>query len=157
MANPRNTIIQKNYGDVFEEHVARVALAPGMVLEPHPDAGEVSPHSTQGGKMVPMVAIEDLNDMRGGGIDENYPEGGQVSVWMPQVGDQALLILQDEEDVAAGDYLDSNGDGTLRKNDNGANSLFQAIESMDLTASSGAEDEHELLGYDKRILVRRVA
>jgi len=64
----------------------------------------------------------------------------------------AYMILYDGENVVIGDYLESNGDGTLIKLGSGV-ALFVALEALDLSGSSGAETSGEL-GYNKRIAVR---
>ncbi len=146
--------------EVFEEHEANSEITPGMVLEG--GSGAVDPHSTTDGKMVPMVATEVYQEMKGNDIDTKYASGDKVSCWTPRVGDIALLILADGENVSDGDYLASYGDtepGALHKNNTGADSLFQAQEDLDLSASStGATGESStVLGENYRIKVKRVA
>jgi hypothetical protein len=108
-----------------------------------------------------MFAIEDEN--QGNDIDDAYAADDRVVCWIPQRGDQVQAVLSDGENVAIGDYLESNGDGTLKKyvasgQDSDADPITQnrivgqADEAVNLSDSSGAESSGTL-GYDKRINV----
>jgi hypothetical protein len=110
-----------------------------------------------------MFAIEDEN--QGKGIDDAYAADARVVCWMPQRGDQVQAILADGQTIVIGDYLESNGDGTLKKySPDTADSddpftgydrqvVAQADEALDLSDSSGGETADTALGYDKRINV----
>jgi hypothetical protein len=159
-----NTIVLKQVqiGRAQIEKNAAAILYPGHLLE-RTSADEVQKHSASGGTCsLPMFAIEDEN--QGNGIDDVYASDARVVCWMPQRGDQAQAILADGENVAIGDYLESNGDGTLKKfTADSADSddpftgfdrqvVGQADEALNLSDSSGGESVNTFDGgYDQRI------
>lgn len=154
-----NTIKIKKYSDVVEEITATaVAITPGSLLE-LASATTIQVHSTSGGNALPMFALED--ELQGKGIDDNIAASNKVQVWIPGRGDQVYAILKDGQNVSAGDFLESNGDGTLKKHSADSAGAVEypevivgvALEALDLSASSGAESSGAL-GYNKRIKVR---
>lgn len=163
-----NTIKIKKYVDIVEEYEAVSAITPGMLVE-LTAAGEVQPHSTAEGNALPMFALED--ELQGNGIDDAYAADDQVQVWIPQRGEQVYAIIADGQNIAIGDWLASNGDGTLREHvaeieswgvsEAGAVTVLplqivaQALEALDLSGSSGEESSGPL-GFDKRLKVRIV-
>ena len=148
----KNTIKLKKYSDVIEEYVAAGTITPGMLLE-FTSAGKVQAHATADNEVVPLIALED--ELQGNGIDDDYSSDDQVQCWIPYPGDEAYMILQDGQDISIGDFLQSNGDGTLKADAGGA-SKFMALEALDLSGSSG-EEESGALGYNKRIKVKIIA
>ena len=156
-----NTIKIKKYSDVIEEitATAEAAITPGSLLELD-SAGTVQAHSTAGGTVLPMFALED--ELQGKGIDDNIAASNKIQVWIPGRGDQVYAILQDGEDVSIGDFLTSNGTGSLKKlTVDSAGGLEPvnspivgvALEAVNLSDSSGGESSGAL-GYNKRIKVR---
>ena len=165
----KNTIILKNYLNIFEEYRAAGAITPGMMVTLD-TSGEVKAHDGAGTNLLPIVATED--ELQGNGIDTAYAADDQVQCWIPQRGEEANLILADGESVVIGDFLESAGDGTLVKHvpdteslgaDSSANLttiytnqiVGMALEAVDLSDSSGAESSGAL-GYNKRIQVKFV-
>jgi len=162
----RRTIKYKNYSNIEEEYDAVAAITPGMILE-LTSAGKVQAHSSAGRNLLPMFACED--ELQGKGVGDAYAADDKVKVWIPGRGDIALGILADGENVAIGDFLESNGDGKLKKHvadvesfesaEAGVITVYpnqivgQAIEAVDVSDSSGGESSGDL-GYDKRIQVR---
>jgi hypothetical protein len=153
---------QVQIGRAQIEKQAVAELYPGHLLE-RTSADKVQKHSTSGGTCsLPMFAIEDEN--QGNGIDDAYSADDRVVCWMPQRGDQVYAVLADDQTVAIGDYLESNGDGCLTKfSADAADSddaftgydrqvVAQADEALNLSDSSGGESSGAL-GYDKRIKV----
>jgi hypothetical protein len=157
-----NTVKLKNYVNVFEEYdVATAAVTPGMLVE-LASATAVKPHATAGGNALPMFALE--NELEGQGVADAYAVGDKIpQVWIPQRGDVVWAILADGENVAVGDFLESNGAGLLQKHVADEASaggaivdaaiIGVALEAVDLSDSSGGESSGDL-GYDKRIQVR---
>lgn len=147
-----NTVKVKKYSDVVEEFIAAGTIVPGMLLELTSE-GKVQAHSTGGGSAVPiMIALED--ELQGNGIDDSYSADDPVQVWVPYRGDEFYGVLADGENVAIGDYLESAGNGYLRKRITGA-IVGVALEAVDLSGSSGKESSGPL-GYNKRILVKAI-
>jgi hypothetical protein len=108
-----NTVILKNYGNNFGEFEAYEAISPGMLVEPRTGYSTIKKHATEGGNAVKMFAIE--NKLEGKGIVDAYAAGDQVQVWFPQPGDEVYAQIEDEQEIAAGDFLESNGAGYLQK------------------------------------------
>lgn len=106
-----NTIKLKKYSDVIEEYVAAGTITPGHLVE-FDSNGAVAVHSEDGGNAVPIFALED--ELQGNAIGEDYSATDRVQCWIPYVGDQVLAWLSGEA-VVKGDYLQSAGDGSLKK------------------------------------------
>jgi len=92
------------------------AITPGMLVETV--AGEVQPHSTQGGNAERMFAVEGLNEDSGsqtlGDIDIDYDDdNAAVKVWFPRPGDLVYALLGPGQSVAAEGLVQSASDGYL--------------------------------------------
>lgn len=154
----QNSVIVKNYSNVFEEIPAAGAITPGMLIE-LTSAGAVVAHNTASDNALPMFAKED--EYQGKGVNDAYASGDKVAVWIPGRGDQVYAILADGQSVAIGDFLESNGEGFLQKHEAGSAAVVEAAnpivgvatEAVDLSASSGKESSGPL-GLEKRIIVR---
>lgn len=162
----RRTIKLKNYSDLNEELVAAAAITPGMLIE-LTSADTVQAHSNSGQNALIMFACED--EGQGKSVDDNYAAADKVKVWIPGRGDQVNAILVDGQNIAIGDFLESNGDGKLKKHvadvesfesaEAGSITVYPnqivgvALEAVDISDSSGGESSGDL-GYDKRIKVR---
>jgi len=167
----KSTIKLTKYADVIIERRADAAIIPGMLLELNSD-NEVLKHDAAGGNVAPvMFALE--QELEGKGIEDSYAAGDLVQTWIPGRGDVVYAILADEEDVAIGDYLESHGDGYLRKHvavgDTSSTIVgtftvypnqivAMALEAMDLLGSTGAdasnvESSAGVLAWNKRIRV----
>jgi len=106
-----NTISLKGLG-TRKEAAADVAVTPGYLLEF--GATGVQPHSSAGTDAAAAFAVE--NDIAGKGIDDDYAIADQVlySVFTP--GDEVYgLVAAAAAAIVKGDFLESAGDGTLRK------------------------------------------
>jgi hypothetical protein len=108
-----NTIKIKKYSDVIIEKVAHAAIIPGALLELNSD-DEVLNHDTVQGSCVPlMFALED--ELQGKGINDNYAAGSQVQIWIPGRGDVVYALLKDDQTLAIGDFVESDGYGKVQK------------------------------------------
>jgi len=107
----QNSIRVKNYLNVEEELVAVAGITPGMLIE-ETAAGEVQVHSTSGGNAIPMFALE--NELEGQGITDAYEADDPVQCWFPQRGDQVYAYLAGDETAVIGDFLESDGAGSLK-------------------------------------------
>lgn len=139
------TILIKGHPEpVLEEYTATAALSPGHVLEII-STGKVQKHGTAGGKCYALIALE--NSQQGKVITDAYAAGDQVYCFWARTGDSFLGLLLNGENVAIGDYLESAGDGTLRKlvADTSAGTIkvgslkFIAAEAVDMSGSAGAD------------------
>jgi len=139
----KNTIKVKNYASVREEMVAVGAITPGHLVEID-SAGEVQVHSTAGGNVLPMFALED--ELQGKKITDAYVADDKVQVWIPGRGDVVYALLKDGETAVIGSWLESAGDGTLQVHAADSTGDYlplqivgQAIEAVDMSVSSGAD------------------
>lgn len=142
-----NSVIIKNYNDHFEEYTANAAISPGMLIELM-STGYVRAHATEGGNALPMFAIE--NKLEGEGITDAYAAADKVQCWIPVRGDEVYAQIEDEQNIAIGDFLESNGAGYLQKITNveissqAADVVYplqivaQALEALDLSSLSAA-------------------
>lgn len=140
------TIVQK--GDPLQKEfdATAVAITPGYLLERTSTAGQCQAHSTAGGRAQLLVAIEDSN--QGKEVTDNYAASAKIQAVAPRSGDEILMVLQASENVVIGDFLESNGDGTLRKlvevnkaasasgNIQGENIIGQALEASNVASDA---------------------
>jgi len=164
----KQTIVLKNYQNVYEEYAASATITPGELIEMTEGYNTVRAHSTEGGNVLPMFAVEDA--LQGNGIDDDYSSGDRVRCWTPLRGDVVNAILEDGEAVSIGDFLESNGSGYLQKlvdveiSSQAVDIVYPAsivgisLENLDLSGSSGTGSTHEssvgTLGYNKRLQVK---
>jgi hypothetical protein len=159
-----NTIILKNYLNVFDEFISAAIVTPGELLE-FTSAGLVQDHSTAGGNVGPvMFATEDA--LQGKSIWDNYASGARVFVWTPQRGEEVYAILKDGQHVEFGSFLESAGGGYLQLHvadpgDSTTGTVQRAIvgvamESKDLSGESSAVESEGDLATNQRIKVRIV-
>jgi len=151
MSIVRNTVILKNYSDVFEEHKAGGTIYPGMLLIMSADDTVVAHNDDAPANCLPMFAIEDA--LQGKDLDDPYVTADPVKVWIPGRGDQVYAILEDGANVSVGTFLESNGAGYLQAYTSGA-VVGIAMEALDLSGSSGEETSVDPLGFNKRIKIR---
>jgi len=143
-----NTIKVKKYNDVIEEFVAAGTITPGMLVEPTPGAATIRAHDTAGANQMAMFALED--ELQGGLISDDYSALDQVQVWVAGRGDMVYGILVTGQNVTAGAYLVSNGDGKLK-----ALADFASVGGVETLEVVGQATEAVNASVaDKRIVVR---
>ena len=150
----KNTVILKNYSNIFEEYVAGAAtIYPGCLVELGSD-GKILVHNGAGHPALPMFAIEDA--LQGKGIDDAYATGDVVRCWIPNRGDVVYGILADGQTIAKGDFVESNGAGYLQKVGQASASTGPIGISLDTeSAAAGSEDSDiNFLSVNRRIAVR---
>jgi len=164
------TIKLKKYLDIINEYDAEAAIIPGELIE-LTSSNTVQVHSTAGGNVLHMFALED--ELQGNGIDDAYAADDKVQCWVAVRGEEVYAILADGEDVAIGDFLESNGAGELVKHTPDTADSDDAItvytnqivgislEDIDLSGSSGEESSEggydsstDPLGFNRRIKIR---
>ena len=146
------TILLK--GDPLQkiDKATAVAITPGYLLQLDSVAGQIEAHATAGGNQARMFAIEDA--LQGKEIGDDYGVSTLVQYHTCRPGDEVYAMLKDGENVARGDYLESNGDGTLRKlipysvgNDSADDTVYtnnivgQALEAVDASLSAIITDQ----------------
>lgn len=131
-------------GPLLEEYVANAALSPGHVLYIL-STGKVAVHATAGGKVYPLIALEDRT--QGKTVTDAYAAGEQVSCAFLSGGEEFLGRAKDGENIAIGDYLESGAAGELRKAvaDTSAGTIvvgslgFVAMQACDMSGSAGVD------------------
>lgn len=113
---------------------AAAGILPGMLVEGVP-GGDVVPHATAGGVATPSFARP--NEVIGKGIDDAYADGDTVLYGVSQSGHEVYGWIADGENIAAGDYLESAGDGTFVAVDTGT-ALVKALETVDNSTGGAA-------------------
>ena len=94
------------------------------------------------------MSLED--ELQGKGIADAYVAGDMVQVWVAQRGEIVYAQIEDEQNIAIGDFLESNGEGCLQAHvADTADSddsitvypnqiVAQALEALDLSGLSAA-------------------
>lgn len=92
---------------------AGATITPGYLIE-YDSSGDFIPHSTAGGRAAPIFAGE--NEIAGSDIDDDYAANDRVQGWHCAQGEEIYaLVPAAAAAIVIGDHLESNGDGTLRK------------------------------------------
>jgi hypothetical protein len=147
---PTKVVVIKQFTPILAEFKANAAgILPGHLLN-LASATNVRVHNVAGGNAVPWFA--DVDNLQGSTITDTYTVNERVQVRKFRAGDEVLAILKDGENVAAGDFLESAGDGTLQKHiadaSNASNLTNQivgmSLEALDLSDSSGADPTDRL-------------
>lgn len=145
------TIILKGDG-IRKEAKCTGAVTPGMLVEKL-STGNIRPHALAAGNAQRAFAIED--DLQGKTIADVYATTTLVQYEVLPPGAEVLAILNDGENVAIGDPLESAGNGKLRKhvpdidiNSSSASSTVYtapivawAMEAKDMSDSSAADPD----------------
>ena len=140
----KNTVILKNYSNIFEEYEAEAAtIYPGCLIE-LTSGNKVKVHATPGGNALPMFAIEDA--LQGKTLMDAYADGDKVQYNIQRPGTRFLGVLKVGETVLIGDELISAGDGTLIKASSASSGttiqkvMAIAEEDLDLTVSDATDN-----------------
>lgn len=119
----------------YEEGIADDAITPGMLVQINATGGERhwKRHAVAGGDGERLFAIED--SLQGKTIDDVYAAGSLVRAVAAHRGDVIYGILNAGENVAVGDFLISDGNGTLKKTTGTPEHISVALEALDLRDS----------------------
>jgi acetamidase/formamidase len=105
-------ILLKNRGTRVERKAGGTITPGHLVMEN--SSGELVVHATAKGKTAALFAVE--NDMEGKTITDNYVSGDYVQAELLEAGAEVYaLVPAAAAAIVIGDKLESNGDGTLRK------------------------------------------
>lgn len=96
---------------VRKEAKASEAITPGHLVE-FGGANELRKHSTVGGQARKAFALE--NDLIGKGIADAYASGDAVQYGVFYPGAEVYALLGAGLTCAKGDFLESNGNGTMK-------------------------------------------
>jgi hypothetical protein len=106
------TIVYKG-SSCHDEALAGGTITPGHLLQ-RTATGTVVVHATAAGNAEKMFAIE--NELAGKDIDTNYASGDTTFFEIAHRAARAnALVAAAAPAITAGDYLESAGNGTLRK------------------------------------------
>jgi hypothetical protein len=116
MALTKRTIKIKSYLNIHLELTAAAAITPGMLIM-RTSANKVQAHNVSAGPAQKMFALEDA--YQGRTISQAYDAttNKHVICWLPTPGDRVNAILDDASGttVAIGDFVESAGDGRVKK------------------------------------------
>jgi len=152
----KHTIILKSFVDNYEEQLANAAVVPGMLIE-RMSTGKVRAHATADGAAHSMFAVED--ELRGREIDIAYAADSPVHFKHCISGEVVYAILANDESVAIGDKLVSNGAGFLKKREGASDAEVPgsiqatALETLDLSDDSSAESSGPVMGKNRHLEV----
>lgn len=117
MTASNNTIaLKRNPNARNSELPAGVAINPGYLLAMYNNSGVLNykPHAVAGGKALKIFALE--QDYIGKGITTQYAIADTVQAGIFTSGDEvAVRLAANAVAITQGDFLESAGDGTLRK------------------------------------------
>lgn len=126
----KRTIIAAGEGKRYEAEAAS-AVSPGELVQLN-STGLALRHATALARAAPMFAIE--NEIFGKGVEVDYAAGDRVLIEHCDSGMEVnVMIPANAAAIVIGDYLESAGDGTLRKKTTGVE-LAQAVESFNNSA-----------------------
>lgn len=110
---PRTILLVGKQFSIMKELPAGGTITPGMLVAMN-SAGKWVAHPTAAGAAVPAFAQE--YEINGKGIDDNYVSGDDVLTWIvPSGAEVNALVAASATAIAVGDYVESAGDGTVRK------------------------------------------
>lgn len=125
MSKIRTIIANSLYGKRFTAIVSG-ALLPGLLCQRTSAAADTcAVHTTAGSTGSRIFLIE--NELEGKGIDTALVSDRQAQFIVALPGDLINARIADGEDIAKGDKLTSNGDGTLKKLTNEATETLVAV------------------------------
>ncbi len=131
-----NTIVLRGDAFTLREDRCNQALTPGHLIEfvsGGSSQGRIQKHSTQNGKAAKMFALE--ADYVGTGVLTAYISGDRVPYADCAPGTIIWAHLASGQNVNRGDYLSSNGDGSLAAYGGSLDPVAQADENAN--ASTG--------------------
>jgi hypothetical protein len=116
---------------------AGVAICPGMVIERYVPSGtivRVRPHATASVATAPNFAVE--QSMVNKGVNDGYAIGDLVQSKIGRSGMTFWAIIASGQNIAAGQKLESAGDGTLKAYATLGAALVTATETVNNTTGS---------------------
>lgn len=130
------TVAQNDPGTVFlggeyimvNDLAASEAITPGHLVDRFNNGGIIRwrKHATAGAAVAKAVALN--HSMANKGVSDAYAANDLVEVALLQPGSSAWMFIASGQNIAAGQKLESAGDGTLRAFASGT-VLFSALEN----------------------------
>lgn len=126
--NPRTIILVGKETAIQKELIAGGTITPGHLVAIN-SAGKWVVHPTAGGDAIRAFAVE--YDINGKGIDDNYVANDWCLAMIVRGGSEVnALVAAAAPAIAVGDYLESAGNGTVRKFTTGK-IIGQALQAVD--------------------------
>lgn len=127
-SNP-NTIFLGGDRQQVNDLAASEVITPGHLVDRFNAAGIIRwrKHATAGVAVAPAVATD--QSMLNKGVDDNYAIGDLVEVSILTKGAVAWMFIASGQNIAAGDKLESAGNGTLKIYATPGGALFSALEN----------------------------
>lgn len=124
------------HGTAVNDVPAGGAITPGMLIERYSNSGVATfrAHSTAGGNAVPTFAL-DQREMNKG-ISDDYAAGDLVHGLVCWPGAVVYAIIASGQNITAGTFLESAGNGKLRTLASGK-AIAQATEDVNNSAGPG--------------------
>lgn len=137
-----NRIHAKGPFEYEEYNTDEAGILPGHLVKLN-TSGNIIRHDVPEGRNERMFAQEDA--LQGKTIDQAYANGDLAGVILPGIGSQVIAWLADDQVCHIGDHLVSNGDGTLRVEDQGSgftdtNIVAVAMEDIDTVNDSATSN-----------------
>lgn len=132
-----NTIWLGGPRTVVNDLAAGVAICPGMLVERYVPSGtqvRLRPHATADVATGRFVATE--ASMLNKNVNDGYAINDLVEVSEGAGGSSFWMIIASGQNIAAGQKLQSAGDGTLKAYANLGAAVFSALESVNNTSGN---------------------
>jgi hypothetical protein len=123
-STPKTVLLK---GDpLFKEALTGGTITPGNLVQIN-SSGVLVRHANAGQNAIPLFSFE--NENVGSGIDSVYSTGNRARYFAARPGDEVWAVLASGQNVNAGAFLESAGDGTLRAytNQSGQNVYTAAV------------------------------
>lgn len=109
---PKKIVLKATGAEQYDGKLADATITPGDLVKR--TATGVIRHATAGGNAMPMFAVNSADQNRG--IDSDYAAGEDVPVVVAPRGSQIYaLVAAAAAAIAVGDFVESAGNGTVRK------------------------------------------
>ena len=132
--NPPNTIHLSGGANEVGDLAAGVAICPGMLVERYVPSGSivrVRPHATASVATARNFAVEQSEVNKN--VSDGYAINDLVRSKIVEPGGTVWAIIPSGQNIAAGQKLESNGDGTLKAYATLGAALVSAVESVNNT------------------------
>lgn len=126
-----------------EAPAVSATIKPGMLLM-RTSADKVQEHNDAGHKPTPAI-FADVNSLIGKSIADAYAAEDNVQFLHSKPGDWVYAWLADGENVAIGEYLQSDGAGALETSGSDGEAVAQALQAVNNTSGSIARIKVEVL------------
>jgi hypothetical protein len=140
--NPRTILLVGKETSIMKEGVCGGAMTPGHLVALN-SAGKWVVHPSAGGVALRAFVVE--ADYNGKGIDDAFAADDWAQVWLVPPGAEVnALVAPSAAAIAVGDWVESAGNGTVRKLAAGT-PLGQAIQAVDNSGNAVSSARIQIL------------